>query len=41
MINGLVDDLKSINDNLYHNNLAINILNYAGSFLLTLAEIDH
>ena len=41
MINGLVDVLKSTNNTVYHRNLAINSLNYARKFLLTLAEIDN
>ena len=38
MITGLVHIVKSINTSAYHNNLAINRLNDATGFLLTLAE---
>ena len=38
MFNRLVDTLKIINNTAYHNNLVINILNYARDFLLTLAK---
>ena len=42
MVNRLVDTLNSLNNNnVYHDNLAINSLNYALGFLLNLAEIDH
>ena len=41
MINGLIGALKSNNDTVYHNSLAINSLSYAISFLLTLDEMDH
>ena len=41
MMNRLVDALESTNIATYHNNPAINSLNYAINFLLTLAEIDH
>ena len=41
MIDGLVDALKSINSTTNKNNLAVNSLNYARSFVLTLAVIDH
>ena len=40
MINELVHAQRSINNIAYHNNLAINSLNYA-RFFLPLAEIDH
>ena len=39
IINGLVDALKSNNNTMYNTNLAINSLNYARNFLLTLAVI--
>ena len=41
MINGLVDALKSTNRTTHNNSIAINSLNYARNFLLTLTEIDH
>ena len=41
MINGLVDDLKSINNITYNNNLAKIVLNYTRNFVLTLVEIEH
>ena len=41
MINGVVAALKIINNTAYNNNLAINSLNYATNFVLTLPEIDH
>ena len=33
-------DVWNINNTIYDTNIAINILNYARNFLLTLAEID-
>ena len=41
MINGLLDSLKGTNHTTHNNNIAINNLNHAGNFLLTLVEIDH
>ena len=41
MINGLVNALKSINTTVYHSKIEIKKINYAHSFLLTLADIDH
>ena len=40
MINRLGDALKGINITPYCNNLSINSLDYARTFLITLAEID-
>ena len=41
MINALVDAFKGTITTAYHNNLAINNLNYVRNFLLTLTEINH
>ena len=41
MINGLVDTLKGVNNTFYNSNLAVNSLNYARMFMLSLAEVDH
>ena len=41
MINGLMNALKSINTTIYHNKIEIQRQNYAHTFLLTLADIDH
>ena len=39
MISGLVNVMESINNTAYHNNIFLNSLNYARSFLLTPAKI--